>query len=120
MAEKPIGQENEATFNTVFKLLNYMGNDKALTAVFAENLPREHRTLQQNFMRMLQHIIYSYADVSDVHGSDLRNEAATKWAQAVKMLQQVPELRYKSADEKARFVDKLCELMGHSDAMPFV
>ena len=84
--KKTVEEENLEAFETMFRLLNYMGNDTALAQVFSNRLPRQHRTLQQNFMRMMQTVIVAYAEQAEQNGSDLRNEDAVKWAKAVKAI----------------------------------
>jgi hypothetical protein len=113
-----VEKENFQLFETLFRLLNYMGNDRVLTQMFTDWLPREHRTLQQNFMRMLQTIVYAYADQSQ-NNFDLRNEAAVDWAKAVGMLRQLPHV---NTDEEAiRFVNELrAAIKNGTEGMPFI
>jgi hypothetical protein len=79
---KSVEERNKEVVDEVFKLLNYMCNDKDLTKEFLDHLAREHRTLQQNFFRMLQILIENHAENS----FDDRNAASVNWAKKVKDL----------------------------------
>lgn len=81
--EKPISERNEEVIEEIFRLLNYMTNEKELANAFNEKVSRQHRTLQQNFFRLVHSIIANYAVNSEKFGYDLRNEAAVNWAKEV-------------------------------------
>ncbi len=65
----------------VAKLVNNMGFDyEKGSEIIAKALIKEHRTLQQNIIRLLAGSIVKYAELS-FH--DPRNEDAVKWAKKV-------------------------------------
>ena len=83
--KKHLDDQNHELFDLMFHLVNFMGNEDELAKVFIERLPRQHRTLQQNFMRFVQRVVLAYADQAEKYGSDLRNEDSVEWAKAVKV-----------------------------------
>jgi len=85
--EKSLDQRNEEVIEEIFRLLNYMTNEKELTNAFNDKISRQHRTLQQNFFRMINLIVATYADNSDKIGCDARNEASVAWAKEVKKIE---------------------------------
>jgi len=78
--KKTLAEENSELVDVIFRLINYMNNDTALTKALIERLSREHRTLQQNFIRMLKKVIEAHADTH----TDDRNAASVKWAKKVR------------------------------------
>lgn len=78
-------ERNEAFVEELFQLVNFMGNEEELAKLLAEKLPQQHRTLQQNFLRLMKMVIEGYA--KNNHGSDLRNEGGLKWAEQVSKIE---------------------------------
>jgi len=75
-------EEMEKLAKTVFEAMNY--DDRGFTKAMSEKLSREHRTLQQNYVRSAAKILIAYCD--DDRGTDLRNEASKAFACKVKNL----------------------------------
>lgn len=91
--QRVIREAQEATeiqkaVNTIFKALNHGNDDQVADAVF-KAVAGEHRTLQQNFFRMLQQFMVRYGNEA---GCDLRNEASVAWAR--QMAQEMQGLPY--------------------------
>jgi len=68
-------------FDKVIDALNCF--DNTTIDVFTENISRVHRTLQQNFWRMIQQMAREYAKLDENECYDLRNEAAVKWCKRI-------------------------------------
>lgn len=66
----------------IFRAMNT--DDRGFTKMMSEKLSREHRTLQQNYVRSVANILVAYC--GDDRGSDLRNEASKAFACKVKDL----------------------------------
>lgn len=56
----------------------YVKNAKTMTEIFHQ----EHRTIQQNIVRLMAYFIHEVAKVDDKF-TDLRNEDAIKWVKKV-------------------------------------
>lgn len=69
-------QQNSQAIDTLLNLTNWIGNDRALAEVFANQLLQEHRTLQQNFWRVIKMVAEKYKDFDH----DMRNESSVKFA----------------------------------------
>lgn len=67
--------------NAVFTTINTMGVERPFSDILSGKLAREHRTIQQAFLRTIQMTITRYLACEP--GTDLRNEAAVEWAKAV-------------------------------------
>lgn len=80
MTFEEIGKDNKEICRELFRLINYVGNDLILAKEFTEFLKNEHRTLQANFIRMIQYILNEYARNEY---TDLRNEAAVAFSKKV-------------------------------------
>lgn len=83
MDERTLADENKEAIQKVFRLINYMCNDRDLARQFSETLRVEHRTLQQAMMGVFKHVIEDYAKQE---GEDLRNQYSKKWARKVAAL----------------------------------
>jgi septal ring factor EnvC (AmiA/AmiB activator) len=83
MSFEQLEKDNKQVCKELFRLLNYMGNEQPLTEILAETLINEHRTLQASFIRMIQQILDTYAQLDESRCTDLRNEAALKYAKKV-------------------------------------
>ena len=67
---------------SIFRAMNT--DDRGFTKMMTEKLSREHRTLQQNYVRSMANILVAYCD--DGRGSDARNENSKLFACKVKDL----------------------------------
>ena len=76
-------QRNEAVTQEIVNLVNPMGNDDDLAKVLGAALAGTHRTLQQNFWRMIWLTAYEYAKNVEGH-TDLRNEASLEFAKMIR------------------------------------
>ena len=74
--------ENKKAADKLFELANFMGNKDALAEQLSEVRRLSHRTVQQAFFAVLKSVIEDFAAV-DAGCTDLRNEAAHKWAKEV-------------------------------------
>jgi hypothetical protein len=81
-------EDVEAAVETLANAVNVMGTrEQAFVAdVLHRRLDRQHRTLQQNFWRMIAKIIQKVGETPE-HYYDLRNEASVKWAQEVSKIE---------------------------------
>ena len=75
MTQDELNERNKKAVDEFFRLCNYM-----------EHLNGEHRTIIQNFFRLISAVIKAYA--AQVTGkptmwTDLRNEDSAKWAKEV-------------------------------------
>ncbi len=68
-------QEGQRIAGELMDALNAMGCDKDVIAGFIDQLGRTHRTLQQNYGRLLVASILCFAKMQDEGWYDLRNEA---------------------------------------------
>ncbi|MCK4349095.1 MAG: hypothetical protein KAW47_10810 [Thermoplasmatales archaeon] len=75
-------EELDKLGKSIFSAMNY--DDRGFTKMMSEKLSREHRTLQQNYVRSVANILIEYCD--DDSGSDGRNEASKAFACKVKDL----------------------------------
>lgn len=75
-------EEIKKLTDEIFRAMNT--DDRGFTETMKEKLSREHRTLQQNYVRSAANILIAYCD--DDSGSDLRNEASKAFACKVKDL----------------------------------
>lgn len=89
MKFEEIENKNREIAKEIMKLVNYMGNDKVLGKALAEELSHEHRTIQQNFFRMIYYTASQYEKEMDGH-TDLRNEGALALAKLI--VKEVPPL----------------------------
>lgn len=78
----------EAAVETLTNAVNVMGTREQVFVadVLHRRLDREHRTLQQNFWRMIGRIIQKVGETPE-HYYDLRNEASVKWAKEVSKIE---------------------------------
>ena len=75
----------------IMDLVNIMGSDKAVVEGCIEAMQGTHRTLQQNFWRVMIQVMKEYSEWR----SDLRNEGSVEFCKAVKeMLEKNPRLEY--------------------------
>ena len=86
---KEVEKANQKHIETLFRLLNAMLNDELYTRQLVDHLKREHRTLQQNFFRMISEIVKEMAKQRDC---DLRNEASIEWCK--KATQATQDIRF--------------------------
>lgn len=82
--EQTLEQENKEVIENFFRQLNIMSNDRRMAQQVTEHLSREHRTLQQNFFRVIKQVIETYGESQGPAFSDLRNEGSKKWAETVR------------------------------------
>ena len=73
----PAEKANQEHIETLFQLLNGMCNDDQYTRQLIGQLRKTHRTLQQNFFRMISKVVNEKAKEEFY---DLRNEASIEWS----------------------------------------
>ncbi len=79
-------EDKEAlAIRTIFRSLNYSGRDD-LEKLLGHILHTEHRTLQQNFWRMIANIGEKYYENSQPRYFDARNEDSVKFTKGFKEL----------------------------------
>ena len=79
--QDPLTKQTEDALNSLFDAINKMGGDKDVMAGVTNVLNKQHRTLQQNFMRLIiVPSIKSFAAKKAEGWYDLRNEAACELA----------------------------------------
>jgi len=84
-------ERTKKSIDNIMDLVNIMGSDKAVVEGILESLQGTHRTLQQNFWRVMIQIMKQYSEWR----SDLRNEGSVTFCKAVKeMLEKNPEKEY--------------------------
>ena len=71
-------KEMQEGVNKLFRAINCF-DDEWMVEEFYKNLIYQHRTLQQNFFRMLHSVIIKYGDAR----SDLRNEASVEFCRRI-------------------------------------
>jgi hypothetical protein len=76
--------ECERVCRDLFRCANWGSND--LREALLETLLREHRTLQQSMVRIINSVLIDYAKYHDEHPDrhDLRNESAIEYARHVR------------------------------------
>lgn len=72
-------EKAEQAMRDLLDCTNVMGSDKDIAEAIADVLSREHRTLQQGFMRSFVQAMGIYKD----SGSDGRNEGSIKLAKEI-------------------------------------
>ena len=82
--EQTLEQENKEVIENFFRQLNIMSNDRQMVQQINEHLAREHRTLQQNFFRVIKSVVETYGEKQGPAFADGRNEDSKKWAQKVR------------------------------------
>ena len=82
MSEPNINENVEAAMKVIMKEVNTLGKNTVAETI-AEVLMRDHRTLQQNFMREFVKALCIYSDSY----TDLRNEASVDFAMKVKQME---------------------------------
>jgi len=82
MTFQEIEIKNRETAEEIMKLINFMTNDDNLAKAFAEKLAGEHRTIQQNFWRMILYTAHRYIPLVEGR-TDLRNEASLALAKLI-------------------------------------
>ena len=75
-----LDNRNEEHIKELFRLLNYMGNDEKYAEQLAEIVKKEHKTLQQNFIRTMKLVI---AELSKIENTDARNKEGIDWCKEV-------------------------------------
>jgi hypothetical protein len=80
-----IDTQVEEAINTIADRLNYMGNDKACLEAIMYSVHKMHRTIQQNFFRILSQVINEY---SKLEYFDDRNKSSVEWCKKVADIQQ--------------------------------
>lgn len=88
-----ISQKERATTvtNEIMNAVNVMGSDKQVAEGILEAIKGSHRTLQQNYWRVMIAVIKGYAETN----SDLRNEGAVNFCKdVVKFLEENPNKEY--------------------------
>lgn len=78
--EKTTTEKIEDAMASLFVELNHYGNDTECVTAITSYVTRQHRTLQQNFVRTVNAFIHSYAKAT----SDGRNDASVKWCQKIR------------------------------------
>jgi len=53
----------------------------------AQNIYKEHRTLQQSFWRIINGIAVEYSKLCEQYGTDLRNESSGEFTKAIRNLE---------------------------------
>jgi len=71
----------EEAMKVIFREISYMGNENECIEKMYNFIEREHRTLQQNFWRMIYYVMKRYGENSE--WTDLRNQASRKWCKKV-------------------------------------
>lgn len=74
-----IDSQNELIIEELFVLLNIMGNDRVLYNVLPKILLNEHRTIQQNFWRLIHRTAEEYKE----QRFDMRNQASVEFAKHI-------------------------------------
>jgi len=82
--EKSIEDENSEVIEAFLQRLNYMGNDTRMVSQIYDHLFREHRTIQQNFFRVMKAVIERYGEFQGPAYADGRNQNAKEWALKVR------------------------------------
>ena len=75
----PVNAEVRRCVNSIIRQLNYMGCEGEVAKAVVEELRVSHRTLQQNWWKMVQAVAKEYAGFEH----DLRNEDAVRFAKKV-------------------------------------
>ena len=68
------------SIDMIMDAVNIMGSDETVVKGIVESLQMSHRTLQQNFWRVMMQVIKEYSEF----GSDGRNEGAVEMCKFIK------------------------------------
>lgn len=79
---KELQKQAEDSLNSLFDALNKMGGESSVEEGLRQVLNKQHRTLQQNFMRhIIVPSIQIFAEKKQNRFTDLRNEASCDLAE---------------------------------------
>ena len=82
-------QNNEADekikeiVESLFKEINVMGKEEEVSSLLNQYVSRQHRTLQQSFIRVIQQFFTQYS----TNDYDPRNEGAVKLAEKISKME---------------------------------
>lgn len=86
-SELPFSDKEALAVRTIFRSLNYSGRDD-FEKLLSHILNTEHRTLQQNFWRMIANVAEKYYDSTQPRFFDARNEHSVEFTKAIKEINQ--------------------------------
>ena len=84
-SELDFSDKEALAVRTIFRSLNYAGRDD-FEKLLSHILNTEHRTLQQNFWRMINNVAAKYYEHSQPNYFDARNEQSVEFTKGIKDL----------------------------------